>query len=58
MLDRVGFQNGDAEALQTLFDARRQTYRLNIENGSGTPLRGCERIVEVCDYCRRGKWNT
>nr|DAW19801.1 MAG TPA: hypothetical protein [Caudoviricetes sp.] len=46
------------EDLQTVFDARRQTYRLNTENGAGTALRGCESIVEVYDYCRRRKWNT
>nr|DAT72480.1 MAG TPA: hypothetical protein [Caudoviricetes sp.] len=37
---------------------RRQTYRPNTENGSGTALLGCENIVEVYDYCRRRKWNT
>nr|DAD76653.1 MAG TPA: hypothetical protein [Siphoviridae sp. ctOVO10]DAP46502.1 MAG TPA: hypothetical protein [Caudoviricetes sp.] len=37
------------------FSVRRQTYRLNTENGSGTALRGCERIIEVYDYCRRRK---
>ena len=36
----------------------RQTYRQNAENGSDTALRGCERIVEAYDYCRRIKWNT
>nr|DAV47139.1 MAG TPA: hypothetical protein [Caudoviricetes sp.]DAV73097.1 MAG TPA: hypothetical protein [Caudoviricetes sp.] len=46
------------EALQTLLAVRRQTYRLNTENGSGTALRGCERIVEVYDYCRRKKCST
>lgn len=40
------------------FSVRQQTYRLNIENGLGTALRGCERIVEVYNYCRRRKWNT
>nr|DAK00104.1 MAG TPA: hypothetical protein [Caudoviricetes sp.] len=35
-----------------------KTYRPNTENGSGAALRGCERIVEVYDYCRRRKWNT
>nr|DAP09797.1 MAG TPA: hypothetical protein [Caudoviricetes sp.] len=27
------------------FSVRWQTYRQNTENGSGTALRGCERIV-------------
>lgn len=40
------------------FAVRWQTYQPNIENGSCTALRGCERIVEVYDYCRRRKWNT
>nr|DAH64513.1 MAG TPA: hypothetical protein [Caudoviricetes sp.] len=40
------------------FGVRRQTYRPNTENGSYTALRGCERIAEVYDCCRRRKWNT
>nr|DAT65860.1 MAG TPA: hypothetical protein [Caudoviricetes sp.] len=46
------------EALQALLVSDGKTYRLNTENGSGTAIRVCKRIVEVYDYCRRRKWNT
>lgn len=40
------------------FSVRQQNYQPNTENVSGTALRGCERIVEVYDYCRRRKCST
>nr|DAY84068.1 MAG TPA: hypothetical protein [Caudoviricetes sp.] len=40
------------------FGVRCQTYRLNTENSADMALRGCERIVEVYDYCRRRKCST
>nr|DAL31078.1 MAG TPA_asm: hypothetical protein [Caudoviricetes sp.] len=42
-------------SLTNAFKVRWQTYRPNTKNGSGTALRGRERIVEVYDYCRRRK---
>lgn len=58
MLDRANCKTTMQKRGKQLLILRQQTYRSNTENGFGAALRGCERIVEVCDYCRRRKWNT